>query len=193
MWCRVGGLVKLPNDWPLRRTGRVSCRSSKWLLPLVSQIVLLSLPGWAGLALGSWPDGGDLADMLSEFWVVVLGNPLLDFCGTVSCGKCGWSQGFGGLDNCAEREEVATASKRRRSWGRLWVQGGLRERGWETAPGRELVGPHAGVAWRKGVGIVKVVLAGRMPAASWVRIWLWPSGLAGMVALLVPQVLVVMD
>ena len=30
-------------------------------------------------------------------------------------------------------------------------------------------------------------------AVSWVRIWLWPSGLEGMVALLVPQVLVVMD
>ena len=37
--------------------------------------------------------------MLSEFWVVVLGYPLLDLCGTVSCGECGWSQGFGGLDD----------------------------------------------------------------------------------------------
>ena len=76
-----------------------------------------------------------------------------------------------------------------RSWGHLWVQGGQRERGWETALGWELVGPHG----RRGDGIVMVVLAERMPAVSWVRIWLWPSGLEGMVALLVPQVLVVMN
>ena len=37
--------------------------------------------------------------MLSECWVVVLCDPLLDFCGTVSCGECVWIQGFGGLDN----------------------------------------------------------------------------------------------
>ena len=80
-----------------------------------------------------------------------------------------------------------------RGWVHLWVQGGQRERGWETALGWELVGPHAGVAWRRGDGIVMVVLAERMPAVSWVRIWLWPSGLEGMVALLVPQVLVVMN
>ena len=37
--------------------------------------------------------------MLSEYWVVVLRDPLLDFGGTVSCGECVWIQGFGGLDN----------------------------------------------------------------------------------------------
>ena len=38
VWCRVGVLVKLPSDWLLRRTGRVSCRSSKWLLPWASHV-----------------------------------------------------------------------------------------------------------------------------------------------------------
>ena len=40
--------------------------------------------------------------MLSEFRAVVLGNPLLDFGGTVGCGERGWSQGFGGLENCGQ-------------------------------------------------------------------------------------------
>ena len=46
------------------------------------------------MALGE--NGGDLADMLSEFRIVVLGNPLLDLGGTVDCcgagvkGLVGW-------------------------------------------------------------------------------------------------------
>ena len=85
------------------------------------------------------------------------------------------------------------ALMRLRSWDHLWFQGGWRERGWETALGWEQVGPHAGIAWRMGDGIVKVVFAERMPGVSWVRIWLWLSGQDGIVALLAPQVLVLMD
>ena len=56
-------------------------------------------------------------------------------------------------------------------------------------------GAGLGAGWsaRRGrFGIVMVVLAGRRPVVSWVRVWSLPSGLAwkvSLLVLLVPEVL----